>query len=327
MSQDLNLKFREPSPIGLQARKGGGAHRTFRERWSIFRRTHRESVVAYTILAPMLLYFMVFSLFPLLFVVYLSFTEWNGMMGWPRFIGLRNYMTFFTTSDYIITLFRTGIYGFIILLFTMTIGFLTALLLNQKIRGVGLIRTIWYLPVLVPFSVISQMMNAVLNPVDGIVMTLMKRFMEKPIVFQVSTFWMSFWIIALCIWKFVGGTVILYLAGLQSVDFSLYEAAKVDGANRLRLMWNITIPAIRPITMFVVITGIIGSFFIFEPVQLISEGGPHGTTNTILVRIFEDGFRNFSMGMASASSVVVLMVTLILSVCQYTFAQRSNTTS
>lgn len=251
MSKDLNMK--EASPIGIEIHGGAASPKTVIERWKKFKRRHRDGVAAYAILTPMLIYFLVFSILPVIFVIYLSFTEWNGMAGWPAFIGLSNYKTFFTNIDYIITLVRAGVYGFFILFFNVVIGFFIALLLNQKVRGVGLIRTIWYLPVLVPFAVVSQMMSAILNPVDGIVMTIMKKYMEKPIVFQESTFWMSFWIILICVWKGVGGTVIIYLAGLQSVDISLYEAARVDGANRLGLMWHVTLPSIRPITMFVLI--------------------------------------------------------------------------
>lgn len=319
------LSCKKVSPIGFTVHGGATFPKNIIEKYRNLNLRHKDEVVAYSILIPMLLYFMVFSVFPILFVIFLSFTEWNGIMGWPVFVGLRNFATFFTNTDYIVTLARAGVYGFFILFFNVIIGFFIALLLNQKIRGVGLIRTIWYLPVLVPFAVVSQMMSAVLNPVDGIVMNIMRKFMEEPVVFQKSTVWMSFWIIVISVWKGVGGTVIIYLAGLQGIDVSLYEAAKVDGANKARLMWHITLPSIRPITMFVIITGIIGSFLIFEPVQLITQGGPHGTTNTILVRIYEDAFKNFSMGMASASSVVVLVITLALSINQFRISQRPTT--
>ncbi|QNK54962.1 carbohydrate ABC transporter permease [Paenibacillus sp. PAMC21692] len=288
-------------------------------------RRHKEGIIGYSILSPMILYFSIFAVFPALFVIYLSLTEWTGVTGLPEWVGIKNFRTFFTQGDYVETLIRAGVYGLIILFCSLIIGLLIALLLNQKVFGSGAIRTIWYLPVLVPFAVVAQMVNTLLSPVDGVVKQMMVRFGMEPIVFQESALWMSFWLIIITVWKGVGSTVIIYLAGLQGIDTTLYEAGKVDGASRLKIFWYITIPCLRPITMFLLITGIIGSFQIFEPVQLITYGGPHGDTNIILYRIYQDAFQAFNFGMASASSVVVLVVTLILSVMQYRISQRRMT--
>lgn len=287
-----------------------------------FYNRNREGIIGYSILAPMLLYFILFGVGPFLFVFILSFTEWNGITGLPVWKGIGNFVTFFTKGDYVETLLRAGAYGFIILFCSMFIGFLTALLLNRSFPGKGIIRTIWYLPVLVSFAVISQLVNQLLNPVDGFVRNFMIWIGIEPIVFQESAMWMSFWLIVITIWKGIGTTVIIYLAGLQGVDTTLYEAAKVDGANSWKILTKVTIPQLRPITTFIFITGIIGSFQIFEPVQLITKGGPRGETNIILYRIYQDAFHSFNMGLASASSVVVLVITLILSVWQYRVSTR-----
>lgn len=286
-------------------------------------RRNREGMIGYAILTPVLLGFAIFAIFPALFVIYLSFMEWNGVQGGPVWVGLKNFDAFFTQGDYVASLLRAGAYGLVCLFFSTVFGFLVAVLLNLKVIGGSAIRTIWYLPVLVPFAVVSQMAVALLNPVDGLLKQLMERFGMEPIIFQKSALWMSFWIIVLTVWKGVGGTVVIYLAGLQGIDTTLYEAARVDGAGRLRLLWHVTVPSLRPITMFVLITGIIGSFQIFEPVQLISHGGPNGETNIILYRIYQDAFQGFSFGMASASSVMVLLATSAFSIVQYRISRRS----
>ncbi|QTH40347.1 sugar ABC transporter permease [Cohnella sp. LGH] len=291
-------------------------------RFRLSLRRNRDGVIGYSILFPVLLGFAIFSVFPALFVVYLSFAEWNGLEGGPIWVGLKNYVTFFNQGDYLASLARAGVYGLICLFFTTVLGFLIAVLLNQKVIGSSAIRTIWYLPALVPFAVISQMAVAVLNPVDGLLKQMMVRFGMEPIVFQTSALWMSFWIILLTVWKGVGGTVVIYLAGLQGIDTTLYEAARVDGASKAKTLWHVTIPSLRPITMFVLVTGIIGSFQIFEPVQLISRGGPNGETNIILYRIYQDAFQGFSFGMASASSVMVLLATLVFTIMQYRNSKR-----
>ncbi|MFC3803249.1 carbohydrate ABC transporter permease [Cohnella sp. GCM10012308] len=290
----------------------------------VFRR-YQEEITGYSLLFPVLLGFGIFSIFPAFFVIYLSFTEWTGLEGLPAWVGIKNFEIFFTQGDYVASLLRAGAFGFICLFFSMMFGFLIALLLNQKVIGSTLIRTVWYLPVLVSFAVVSQMLVAVLNPVDGLLRHMMLQFGMEPIIFQKSALWMSFWIILVTVWKGVGGTVIIYLAGLQGIDTTLYEAARVDGANKLKMLWHVTIPSLRPITMFVIITGIIGSFQIFEPIQLISRGGPNGETTIILFRIYQDAFQSFNFGMASASSVMVLAVTFMFSILQYRYSQRSNT--
>ncbi|MFC5402143.1 carbohydrate ABC transporter permease [Cohnella soli] len=294
-------------------------------RLRVLLRRNQDGIIGYAILSPVLLGFAIFSIFPALFVIYLSFMEWNGVEDLPVWAGLKNYSAFFTQGDYVASLLRAGAYGLICLFFSTVFGFLIAVLLNLKVIGSAAIRTIWYLPALVPFAVVSQMAVAVLNPVDGLLKQMMTRFGLEPIIFQKSALWMSFWIILLTVWKGVGGTVVIYLAGLQGIDTTLYEAARVDGASKPKMLWHVTIPSLRPITMFVLITGIIGSFQIFEPVQLISRGGPNGETNIILYRIYQDAFQGFSFGMASASSVMVLLATLTFSIIQYRNSQRSIT--
>ncbi|RAP75464.1 carbohydrate ABC transporter permease [Paenibacillus montanisoli] len=303
----------------------GDASLSFRQRLRLFYNRHRDGAIGYSLLAPMFAFFAVFSLFPVLFVIYLSFTEWNGVLGLPKWVGLDNFERFFTTGDYLLTLLRAGFYGLLILVGCMSVGFFIALLLNQKVKGVGLYRTLWYLPVVVSFAVVAQIANAVLDPVTGLVHNVMERFGMETIIFQQSVFWMTFWLILITIWKGIGGTVIIYLAGLQGIDTSLYEAAKVDGATRFNILLYITLPSLRPITMYIAIMGIIASFQIFEPVQLLTRGGPQGHTNIILHRIYQDAFQSFNMGMASASSVMVLLFTFTLTMIQYRISQRNQT--
>ncbi|MBP3962169.1 carbohydrate ABC transporter permease [Paenibacillus lignilyticus] len=298
---------------------------SFLQRLRPFYNRHRDGVIGYSLLAPMFVFFAVFSLFPVLFVIYLAFTEWNGVLGLPKWVALDNFHRFFTTGDYLVTLLHAGLYGLLILVGCMSIGFFIALLLNQKVKAVGLYRTLWYLPVLVSFAVVAQIANAVLDPVTGLARKVMERFDMEPIIFQQSVFWMTFWLILISIWKGIGGTVIIYLAGLQGIDTTLYEAAKVDGASRFKIMLYVTLPSLRPITMYIAIMGIIASFQIFEPVQLLTRGGPQGHTNIILHRIYQDAFQSFNMGMASASSVMVLLFTFTLTMIQYRISQRNQT--
>ena len=128
-----------------------------------------------------------------------------------------------------------------------------------------------------------------------------------------STGWVTAVIIIICVWKGLGQTIVLYIAGLQSIPREIYEAAELDGASSLQSFAYITIPMLRNTTTFVLITSIIGAFNMFEPVQLISHGGPDGTTKVILYQIYDEAFNNFNMGMSNALSVLTLFIIGILS--------------
>lgn len=274
-------------------------------------RKYRTNLEAWSVLGPVMLYMSIFSLFPLFFVVYLSFTEWNAISGLPKWVGLQNYIKFLSSDLYLTSLVQTAKIGGISLVLWMVLSFGVALLLNQSIKGRGIYRAIWYIPVVTSYAIVSQIVLALLDPMDGGVNKFLMSIGLDRIEWQTSTFWMIFWVTLFGLWKGVGAGMLLFLAGLQSIDPSLYEAAKMDGANAWRRMTAITIPLLQPLTAFVFVTSVIALFQLFEPIYFITKGGPNGTTQVIVYRIWKDAFSDFQMGMASVGSVVILIIAMV----------------
>ena len=279
-------------------------------------RAKRDNRFAWAFFIPTSVYMFVFAFLPLLFVLAISLTDWNGMsFSDITFLGFKNFTTFFTNKAYLQSLTNTIIMGVIILVLTMVVGFFLAILLNGNLWCKSFHRVAWYIPGILSFAVISQLFSSMLLP-DGIInVILYYGFKIEPIAWKASTFWMFFWIIMITVWRGLGGTVLLYLAGLTGISPELYEAAQVEGCNRWQKMVYITLPMLKPMIGFILITSMINMFNIFEPVLLISEGGPEGSTKVIMYLIYDEAFGgNNNMGMSCTASTIVLVMVMILTV-------------
>jgi ABC-type sugar transport system permease subunit len=284
------------------------------ERWRLWRWRHRQSVVAFTILTPMLLYFVLFTWVPILVMGVISLTEWNVIQWPPTFVGLDNYLQIATDPYYHKVIRNTVLFGVIVLVLQMGTGFAIAILLNEQIRGRAIYRTIWYLPVVISGAVLAQTLAVFLYPARfGTLNSLLGLIGWEPVIWTRSEFWMPVWVILFSFWRGVGGVVIFYLAGLQSIDPALYEAAQVDGADRWQLFRKITIPTLAPVTLFIFITSLIGSLQTWEAPLVLTFGGPNNSTRVLVYSMYSDAFGNLTMGLAAAQSVLLLIVLMTLS--------------
>lgn len=286
----------------------------WRERLARWRWRHRHAVVAYTILTPMLVYFVVFTWIPIVVVAIFSLTEWNVVQWPPTFVGLANYVQILTDPYYHNVMRVTLTLGLSTLVINMGLGLFIALLLNEQIRGRGVYRTIWYLPVVISGAVMAQTLAIFLYPgASGVFNSLIALVGLKPVIWTQSSFWMPIWVVLFSVWRGVGGVVIFFLAGLQSIDPVLYEAAWVDGAGRWQGFRNITIPQLAPITLFVFVTQCVGALQVWEAPLVLTFGGPDNSTRTMVYSLYSDAFSNLTMGMACAQSVILLVVLMALS--------------
>ena len=284
------------------------------ERFATWRWRHRQVLVAYTVLTPMMLYFLLFTWVPILVLTIISFTEWNVVQWPPDFVGLKNFIQFFTDPYYHKVVEVTLTLSVSTLVLNMVIGLAVALLLNERIRGRGAFRTIWYLPVVISGAVMAQTFAIFLYPgQSGVFNSLLALFDLKPVIWTQSPFWMPIWVILFSVWRGVGTVIIFFLAGLQSIDPVLYEAARVDGADRLQSFRNITLPQLAPITLFVFVTQCVGALQIWEAPLVLTFGGPENSTRTIVYSLYSDAFSNLTMGLASAQSIILLIVLMALS--------------
>lgn len=277
------------------------------------KRLQRQTLQGWAVAGPMILYYAIFTLIPLGMVFYYCFTDWNGLSETWNMVGFENFRLIFTDMYYLRPLLNTFLISFFIIVLSMAFGLLSAVLMTKDVPGTGVFRTVFYIPVVLSMAVIAQMVNVWLAPVDGTLNELLAVFGIGRVSWTQSTGWMMAFIVLVCVWKGLGLTIVLYIAGLQGIPRDVYEAASLDGAGGVRCFFDITLPLLRNMTTFVLITSIIGAFNVFEPVQLISQGGPDGTTKVILYQIYDEAFNNFNMGMSNALSVITLFVVSILS--------------
>lgn len=281
----------------------------------------RENLRAWLFFAPATLYYTVFGMFPVLFVLIISLTDWQGLyLANINFIGFRNFSEIFVNPDYQQMFINTVIMGGIILILSIIISFFVAQIMIKDIKGRAIHRAAWYIPGIISFAVISSLVSNMILP-SGIINRILDQFNIAPIAWTGSTFWMFFFIIIISVWRGLGGNMLLFMAGLTSIPNTLYEVGKIEGCNAFQKMWYITMPMIKPIFSFVLITSMIGMFNIFEPIQLISKGGPEGTTRVIMFQIYSEAFENFNMGMSSAISVVVMIIVMILTAFNMKFTK------
>lgn len=283
----------------------------------------RETREAWIILIPILLYYSIFFLFPVISNFYISFTRWNGIMGAPEWIGLKNYLQYLK-PPYTLIISNTLLFAVFTLLFQTSLAFMIAILLNQKVKGRGLFRALFYVPTLTSAAVTAQVAFAFISPYDGVLNAILKMFGQDIVVWTINANWMRTFIIVYSIWRGVGGPVVLFLASLQGIHREIYEAAMVDGASGRDMLWYITIPLLKHMIIFVLITGMIGSFQIFEAVLLMSKGGPQNKTNVMLLQIYNDAFVNTNMGLASAGSMVMAILLLGFSITNMRIMNRGQ---
>jgi multiple sugar transport system permease protein len=284
-------------------------------RLSRFYRRHREAILAWTFLTPMVVYFVVMTFVPLAFLVGISFTEWN-IISPPKWVGLQNLQRVFSDFDnwfYPKVIGRTILYAVAILTLNIVGGFAIALVMNQSLKGKGLFRTMWYLPAVFSGAVVALLLRIYLagSSVGVLNMLLNHLFGIEPVDWIRDPFWMPIIGVLFVVWQGIGFTVIFFLAGLQGIDENLYDAAKIDGANDAQLLRYITIPQMVPVLVFISVTGLIGSMQMWEVPKIISSGGPNYATYTLVYSIQNDAFAALDMGMGTAQSLVLFIMLIV----------------
>ncbi len=270
--------------------------------------TTREAVEGYIFIMPWLLGFLIFMLGPISASLYFSFTKYE-LARPPIFQGLTNYANLFHDRLFYQSLKVTSIYTFVSVPLSITLSFLTALMLNQKVRFLGTLRTIYYLPNLIPLVASAMLWVWILNPEFGLLNTFLKQFLgiQGPLWLH-HTKWALPSFIMMSLWASIGGPMLIYLAGLQGIPTELYEAASIDGANARQQFRHITIPQMTPVIFFNLVMGIIGSFQVFAQGYLMTQGGPRYATLFYVLYLYNNAFKWFKMGYASALAWVLFII-------------------
>lgn len=267
------------------------------------------------ILPSYLIYF-VFIFVPILITIAYSFTNYN-LYNRFDFVGFDNYIRLAGDADFIVSAKNTVIYSVVTIGLQIALGLLFAVLLNQKIIGKKWFRTAFYLPYIPSMIAVSMVWLWIYDPASGLMNQLLRMFGMETQQWLLDPDLALFSIILMSIWKVIGYNMIIYLTGLQQIPGELYEAAIIDGASPVKSFFHITIPLLKPTTVFLLIINSVNSFSVFEQVYVMTEGGPLNSTTTIVHQVYERGFTQFQMGYASAMSVVLMLVVIALSIFTY----------
>src|SRR5215212_10867402 len=295
---------------------------TFSSRLRETLRQMRKNWSAYLFLAPGLIHFLVFTVFAVGFAFYISFHDWNIIKPDKPFVGLDNYMRLFTDPRFHRAVGNTLLFMVGVPL-NLISGLAVALLLNTKVRGQAIFRTMFYLPVVTPLVVSSIIWKWVYQGDYGLLNYYLLKFglIEHKIVWLADPNLALPALIIMMIWGGTGGTMVIYLAGLQSIPEEMYDAAKVDGASALQRLLYITIPLLRPTTFFLLVTSVIGTFQIFTEVYIMTNGGPLNRTTTIGYYLYTKAFRELDMGYATAMAFVLFAMIFVFTVLQWKFTR------
>lgn len=292
-------------------------------RMSIARR--REAITGYLFILPWLIGFIVFMAGPMLFSLYASFTNYD-VTSTMRWVGLDNYVRLFTDDDlFWKSLYNTGFYVLFAVPLGIVTGLLIAVLLNQKVPGQRVFRTIFFLPKVLTGVAVLLLWLWVFNPDFGPINVFLRAVgvSNPPLWFSDPT-WAKPALVIMSVWSAAGGYII-YLASLQGIPRHLYEAAMLDGASPARQFLSITVPMMSPTIFFKLITGIAGAFQFWEAALIVSDGGKGGPSYSTLfygLYMWQKAFNDYQMGYASAMAWVLLVIILMITGLQFYGSRR-----
>ncbi|CUX53335.1 Lactose transport system permease protein LacF [Clostridium sp. C105KSO15] len=281
------------------------------------KRKVKNMAMAYLFLLPNLVGFLIFTLIPIVCSMGLSFMEWDSANPMV-FVGFENFKRLWTDDTFKISLWNTVYYSVFTVPLTMAAALGLAIILNQKMKGINIFRTIFFFPHVASLVAIAVVWNLLFHPTLGPVNNIL-RFLgiANPPGWTSSVDWAMPVIIIVSIWKSMGYYMILYLSGLQAIPRELYEAAKVDGANSFQRFKSITLPMLTPTTFFVSIMLTIACFKVFDLVSVMTNGGPGRATNVLVFNIYNTAFINYEFGYASAISMILFIIVLAITIVQF----------
>lgn len=278
---------------------------------SFWTNQRRESAVGLMFVAPEFLGILLLGVFPLLFSLYLSFTEWNLVGGVKaiHFVGLDNFKGLLTDTKLYLALKNNALYSLVTVPIGMALGLVLAVIINSVVYLKEYFKVVFFIPYIATGVAVATVFTALFHPSKGPVNhLLMSLGISDPPKWLGSTDFALWAIIIVAVWMNIGYNIVIYMAGLTNIPEDLYESASIDGANWFQKLLSITLPLLGPTTFFLSITSIVASFKVFDLIAFLTEGGPNNSTNVLVYYIYEEGFKNFRMGYASALSWVLFLI-------------------
>jgi ABC-type sugar transport system permease subunit len=273
---------------------------------------HRRVLAPYLFLAAPLLLYLVWVIGPMFYTFYLSLTNWDGLSQ-PEFRGFRNYERLFRDPVFFISLKNNLRWIISFITIPVAAGLGLAMALNQEMPGAKLLKASFFSPMVLSLVVCGLIWGWMYNPTSGLINAVLNRVGLE----SLARGWLSdrslvMWaIIVVAIWRQVGYVMVLYLAGLQSVDPFLVEAARIDGANGWQTFWRVILPQLAPITVIVIVISIIDSLRAFDLVAIMTRGGPYNSSSVLANFMYIEAFNNYKMGYGATISVILFLISLV----------------
>ncbi|KAF6562139.1 sugar ABC transporter permease [Paenibacillus sp. EKM202P] len=279
-----------------------------------------QALWGYLFIGPQFLGLLCFSLLPLLYAFYLSFVNWDGF-GVPLFVGLDNFKGQLSDPDFWKALINTVYYMVLVIPVGIVLALLVAIVLN-KVKGREIYRLFFFMPVVTSSVSVGVIWMWILNGEFGILNHLLRAIGVTGPMWLTDTHWVIPSIALLSIWLGLGYNMVIFLAGLQGISKSYYEAAEIDGASKFQQLRYITLPLLSPTTFFVTIMMVISSFQVFDQAFVMTNGGPAKASYTLVYHIYDQAFIDFTMGESAAAAMILFVIILIFTLLQFKMQKR-----
>ena len=279
--------------------------------------TNNQNLAARIFILPAILGTFIFIIIPVICSFGLSFTEWD-LLNPIKFVGFENYKLLFNDDLFYKILINTVVFALSTSILGVIIPLILASILNSKIRGSEFFKTAYFLPFITPMVVIGIIWAWIFDPNIG----LLNQVLQININWLYDSKFALPALIVVSVWKLIGYNMIIFLSSLSSISNSMFEAAKIDGANAIQIFKNVTIPLLSPTIFFVIIITAISSFQVFDLIYLMTQGGPFDSTNVLVYAIYKNAFEYFNVGKASAIAYVLFAIILILTLIQWPLRKK-----
>lgn len=271
----------------------------------------------YVMVTPAITIFLLFFIYPIFYMMYLSLFSWNFISPIKDFVGLQNFIELFQASEFLQVLTNSLVYTLLTVSFSIGIALLLALWLNKSGIFYGFVQGAIFSPYIISLVSVAILWMWLMDPQYGLLNWLLG------LVGLPHLEWLShpdtslYSLVIVAVWKGIGFNTLVFIAGLQSIPKDIYEAAELDQSSKWTTFYKLTLPMLSPTLFFLIIINMIGSFQVFETIAIMTKGGPINSTNTLVYYIYENGFRFFKIGYASAAGVVLLAVVSLLTIIYF----------
>lgn len=288
----------------------------------VLSRKTQNLIYVFIFLSPSLAGLLTFLVLPTAASAIMSFTDWP-IISAPKFVGLKNYVTLLTDDPIFWTSLRATLY-YAALNLPLGIGgaLFFALAVNQKLRGMVFFRVIYFVPVVSSMVAVAEIWRWLYATDYGLINLTLMNLGFSQVAWLSDRRWVIPALVLMTVWKGLGYGMLIYLAGLQGIPAQFYEAAAIDGASNWQRFWHITLPLLSPTHFFMMVTGVIGAFQVFDAVFLMTSGGPANASRVYAYYLYQQAFSYYRMGYASAMAWILFLIIFVITLVQVRFAQR-----